>query len=298
MRFTSLAVLAALLLAAPLTQPFAQPTAARAVISHCQVYLIDDVDVSAQQTGSLVRMNVRQGDSVQEGQLLAQIDDRQAQLQKLAAELDRDAEQARADDDIEVRYAIKSHELAKVELQQDLEINRRSPGAVPRSEIRRKQLAENRAELAIDRSKLNMRIAQMTADVKNSAVMAAEDSILKRRVVAPFEGMIVDIHHKNAEWVDAGEPLLRVVRMDRLRVDGFVDGNLYNPSDVAHCAVTVEIQLAHGRKETFEGDVTYVSPIVSVGNKYRLQAEVANRTENGQPLLRQGMTATMVIHLR
>ena len=207
-------------------------------------------------------------------------------------------EQARADDDIEVQYAIKSYELAQAELQQDLDINRKSPGAVPENEIRRKQLAEHRAKLSIDRSRLDMKVARMTADVKNSLVMAAEDSILRRRIVAPFDGMVVDVYHDNAEWVDAGEPLLRVVRMDRLHVDGFLDGNLYNPTDVADCRVTVEIHLAQGRKETFDGRVIHVSPIVSVGNKVRLKAEVENRVERGQPLLRQGMTATMSIHLQ
>jgi multidrug efflux pump subunit AcrA (membrane-fusion protein) len=260
--------------------------------------LIDDVEVPAQQTGPLTMVGVRPGDAVQEGQHLAQIDDRQAQLQKLAAELERDAEQVRADDDIEVQYAIKSYELAKAELQQDLDINRKSPGAVPESEIRRKQLAEHRSKLAIDRSRLQMKIARMTADVKNSAVLAAEDSILRRRIVAPFDGVVVEVFQENSEWVDAGEPVVRIARMDRLHVDGFLDANQYNPSDVADCEVTVEIQLAQGRKETFAGRVVYVSPIVSVGNMVRLQAEVDNRLERNEPLLRQGMTATMIIHLR
>ena len=37
------------------------------------------------------------------------------------------------------------------------------------------------------------------------------------------------------------------------------------------------------------------SPLVTAGNKYRVRAEVVNRTEKGQWLLRPGMTAAMTI---
>jgi len=298
MQTTALIAIPVLALVGPWTQANGQPGPARTVLEHCRVYLIDDVEVPALEAGPLVTIHVRQGNHVQQGQPLAQIDDRQAQLQKLAAELERDAAQQRADDDIEVRYAIKSFELAEAELAQDIEINRKSPGSVPETEIRRKQLAKHRAELQIDRTQLDMKVAQITADVQNSLVLAADDSIRRRRIVAPFDGMVVEVLREAAEFVNAGEAVVRVVRMDRLRVDGFLDGNQYNPAEVANCAVTVEISLAQGRKGTFQGQVTHVSPLVQVGNQYRLEAEVSNRNEQGQPLLRPGMTATMVIHLR
>ena len=228
----------------------------------------------------------------------AQINNKQALLSKVAAELERDAAQTRADDDIEVRYSIKSFELAEAELNQDVEINRRSPGTVPTTEIRRKQLDRTRAELQIDRSRLDLKVAQMTADVQNAAVQAAEDSIQRRRIVAPFSGQVVQVYRQSNEWVDIGEPVLRVVQMDRLYVDGFISGTDYNVVDIADRPVTIEIALARGRKETFKGRVVFVNPIVQAGNHYRVRAEVENRQEKNQWLLNPGSTATMVIHLQ
>ena len=86
--------------------------------------------------------------------------------------------------------------------------------------------------------------------------------------------------------------------MDRLRVDGFLSGDEYNPTDIAGHRVTVEIPLANDRRERFEGEVVFVNPLVQAGNKYRIRAEVDNRFERNEPLLRPGMMATMVIHLR
>ena len=93
-------------------KPTSRP-AGQATLLHCQVLLLEDVEVPAQEAGALLAMNVKEGDFVQQGQLLGQIDDRQAQLQKEAALLERSVAQAKADDDIEVRYAQKSFELRR-----------------------------------------------------------------------------------------------------------------------------------------------------------------------------------------
>ena len=239
-------------------------------------------------------MNVKEGEIVQPGQLLAQIDDRQAQLQKEAAELERDAAQARADDDIDVRFAqVTRAGGGRIAAGHRHQSQVARFGAGKRG--RRKQLAEHRAELQIDRSELDRRIAQMTANVQNAAVRSAEESIRRRRIEAPFAGMVIDIFREAAEWVNAGEPVLRVVRMDRLRVDGFLDGAQFNPTDAARRPVVIAIQLAQNRVEQFTGEVVFVSPLVQAGNKYRVSAEVQNREELGQPLLRPGMSATMLI---
>jgi len=268
-----------------------------AAVHHCQIFFIEDIDVPAEEAGRLLKVDVEPGHVVVADQPLVQIDDRQPRLQKFAAELERDAARVRATDDIEVRYAVASFELADAELTQDMDINRKSPGVIPIAEIRRKRLARHRAELQIDRSKLDLKVAAMTAEVQTAAVQAAEESILRRRIVAPFDGTVIDVYKQTNEWVDVGEPVLRVVRLDRLRVDGFLDCSALNPAEVAERPVTVEVELARGRVERFAGRVIYVSPLVQAGNRCRIRAEVENRQENGHWLLRAGMNAHLVVEL-
>ncbi|HUG69447.1 MAG TPA: HlyD family efflux transporter periplasmic adaptor subunit [Pirellulaceae bacterium] len=288
----------ALAVSSPLLAADAPYDSNRAVLSHCQVLLINDVDVPAEEAGRLLTVNAKEGDYVEKDALVAQINNQQAILSKVAAELERDAAQTRADDDIEVQYSIKSFELAETELNNDVEINRRQPGSVPATEIRRKQLDRTRAELQIGRSRLDLKVAQMTADVQNAAVQAAEDSIQRRRIIAPFSGQVLQVYRQSNEWVNIGEPVVRVVQMNRLYVDGFISGADYNVVDIANRPVTVEIALARGRKEQFKGQVVFVNPIVQAGNRYRVRAEVENRQEKEQWLLNPGSTATMVIHLQ
>ena len=108
----TLSLLTALVVSAPPATAELRPAPAQAVMQSCQVFLIHTADVPALETGPLSAINVKDGDIVKRDDLLAQIDDRLAQLQKQSAESERIAAQAKADDDIDVRYAMKSLELA------------------------------------------------------------------------------------------------------------------------------------------------------------------------------------------
>jgi macrolide-specific efflux system membrane fusion protein len=275
-----------------------EPTAVKpGVIEHCQVFLIDDVQVPARESGALISLSVREGDRVQAGQPVAHIDDRQARYDQLAAELKRDVALAKADDDIEVRFARASLAVAEAELSQNQEINRRSPGSVSTAELRRLKLTRERAELQIIRNELEQKVAGMTADIERTAVAAATDDIQRRQIVAPFDGVVLELFKQSAEWVNAGEPVLRIIRLDRLRVEGFLHVQQLNPEEVLDRAVTVEIRRAHGQTLQLGGRVVYVSPLVQGGYKYRVRAEVQNRAQNGHWLAGPGMMATIHIHV-
>jgi macrolide-specific efflux system membrane fusion protein len=296
------ALIVTLVLAVPPVQPVALPSAppaaAREVqITHCLVSLIEDVEVPAREAGALTNVAVVEGEYVSRGQMLAQIDDRQPRLDKLAAELERDAALAKAQDDIEVRYSEAAHAVAIAELDRALAVDRKSPGGVTQQEIQKLQLAKRRDELQIERSKLEMRVAKLTADVHQAAVKSADDAVLRRQIVSPLDGVVVTILHEKGEWVAAGESVVQVIRIDRLRVEGFLSATEIAPEDVAGRPVAVDVQMAGGRNGRFAGKVVFISPLVKAGGKYRVWAEVENRSDAGSPLLRPGMTATMTIQL-
>lgn len=267
-------------------------------LTHCQIFFIRDVQVPAEETGPLVRVAAKEGIFVRQNQILAKIDDREAQLQRLSAELERDAAVARASDDIEVEYAIASHEVAEAELNRSLEINNRSPNSVTVAEISRQRLSKHRAQLQIDRSRLDLQVAKMTADVEQAEVQAAEQRIMKRQIVAPFDGVVLEVFRQSAEWINAGEPVVRLVQLDRLRVDAFMDASAFNAEDVIGKPVTVEAQRARGHIVQFHGTIVWVNPVVQPGHKYRVRAEVENRMDGESWLLGPGMPASMVIHWR
>lgn len=280
------------------TRPVAGPAVRQAQITHCLVSLLEDVQVPALEAGALTSVEVTEGQFVTSGQLLAKIDDRQSLLQKVAAELERDAAAAKASDDIEVRYSKSALDVANADLERALAIERRNAGAVTPQEVQKLRLAKRRDELQIDRSKLELHVAKMNADVHQAGVDAASEGVARRQIVSPIDGMVVTLHHERGEWLNIGEPVAQVVRVDRLRVEGFLNATEFSPTEIAGQSVLVEVALNNQQQARFTGTIVFISPLVQAGNKYRVRAEVENRSEKGQPLLRPGMTATMTIALQ
>jgi len=93
--------------------------------------------------------------------------------------------------------------------------------------------------------------------------------------------------------------VLRVVNMDNLRVEGFLNADVFAPEQVQDAKVTITVELAAGRKATFPGTIDYVSPLVEATGDYRVWAEVKNRPGGGKYpwLLRPGSEAEMWIEL-
>ena len=274
----------------------AAPSTRVARIWPCQVSLIHEVDIPAPETGLIVSMEVTSEQAVEQGQLLATIDSRQQELQRDASELERNAARTKAADDVEVRYAEASYEKASVELEDALAINKRNEGSVTQTRIRELRLEKERARLQIERSKLDLKVAGMTASVHDARLRLAEENVERRKIVAPFDGEVISVNAQPDEWVSAGDTVYRIIRLDRVRVEGLVSVKDFDPSEIHGRDVTVEVELARGKLAQFIGRVTHVNPIVK-SNLYRVRAEVENRQQDGFWLLQSGRDATMLIHL-
>ena len=272
-----------------------QPSAGVVQIPDCFIYLLEDVQVPALEAGAIKELTVTEGAVVRKGEPLAVLDDREPLVRKLKAELERDAALTKASDDVEIRFAQASLAYSTAELNRLLSIERKAQNTVSGTELEKAKLARQRDELQIEKAKLDLKVAKMTADVHQAEVDAVELALARREIISPVDGEVVTVFHERQEWVNAGEPVVQVVRMDRLRVEGFVLSSEVNVGEIAGGNVVVDVQLARGRQERFAGKVVFISPIVTSGGKYRVRAEVENRREQNQWLLRPGMSALMTI---
>jgi macrolide-specific efflux system membrane fusion protein len=269
-----------------------------AVLETCMVSVIQRADVPAQAPGQLVSITAREGVQVDEGAQLAQIDDSQA----AAIATLKAAEAARAEqeskNDVNVRYAEAAEGVAEADYQQVVEANKKVPGAIQATEVRLKYLEWQRATLQIEQAKFDMELAKKTVEARNAERTAADIDVARRKVTAPFSGMVVELHKQQGEWASAGEPILHLVRLDRLRVEGWVKAAELGPSEVDGKSVQVEVRLERDRTATFEGTIVFVDPFVQQPTgTYKVWAEVENRRENGHFVLRPGHKVKMKIQI-
>jgi multidrug efflux pump subunit AcrA (membrane-fusion protein) len=268
------------------------------VLERCLVSLVDEAKLSAGEAGLLVEVAVKPGDRVTAGQVIARINDDQPQMAKLRAKAEYDQAVAKAGSDVDVRYSQKAQAVSQKAYEKAEQSHKAVQGSVTDVERDRLRLEWEKSGLQIEQAQLERQLADLAAKVKEAEVEAAEIEIRRRLVTAPLDGEVVDVQGNAGEWMQVGAPLAHIVRTDKLRVEGYVDAGKWDPDQVRGRPVTVVVPLANGRSETFEGRISFVSPLVESGGDYRVYAEVANRRFAGSSewLLRAGQTATMTIH--
>jgi multidrug efflux pump subunit AcrA (membrane-fusion protein) len=289
---------------APLSAPPANPapgaasaTPASVTIDHCEVRLDQEAQVPAQEAGVLTKITVREGDQVQLNAPLALIDDAQVQKQRKNALAEYNGAAAKANSDIDVRYATAAYEVAKFEYLRCQDANKKTPLAFSDVEMAEKKFAADKANLAIEQADKQHVVDGFTGEAKQAELELADESLKRRQITSPVEGVVQRIYAHLGEWVKPGDTVVRVICMDHLRVEGRLDTDKYSPGDVVDHPVVVQVQLANGRQVQVPGKVVYVDPEIH-GDQYDVRAEVDNRKEGGQWLLRPGSTATMTIQLK
>jgi multidrug efflux pump subunit AcrA (membrane-fusion protein) len=287
--------------ALPVAEP-ARPVPAAAAdpagpvrLEHCLVSLIDDVEIPAPRAGVLTSAKVKEGDYAEKGTLLAQIDDEEAVFDGRSARADAEAAKAKAENLLDTEYAAAEHATRTTEYRMALEANQKQANSIALIELERCRLAAEQARIKISVAGYERRLRAVEAESFEAKARRAEADVLRRRLTAPVAGEIVEIFHRPGEWVEPGKPVLRIVRLDRLRVEGFVAFAEHSPERLFDRPVEIDARFTGGRVETFTGKVTFVSPLVQPGGEYRVWAEVENRRTGPHWLLRPGQIVDMRI---
>jgi len=267
-------------------------------LPNCLLSLDEEAQIPAQESGRLTKIPVREGQSVSAGDLLAQIDDDIPRMQYNVAYYKLKVAEKEALDDINIRYAEAAAKVAEADYKQALEANAKVPGTVPQAEVRQRLLKLREMELSIEKAQKDMAIAVLQKQVSEAELHANKVNLERRKLTAPLDAVVVELARHEGEWVQAGEPVMRLVRVDRLRVEGFLNAKDFRASEIQNRPVTVVVALARGGRETIQGRIVYVKPLVEAGGDFLVRAEIQNRKENDAWGLSPGMNADMTIHLK
>ena len=290
----SLITTAALLLAAPADQPTITPS--EPILDDCQIHSIHDLPVPASDAGVLIKLDVDAGAAVSKGATLGTIDDREAQAAYKVKQLEYQIAKQKAESDVEIRHAKKQASVNEEAYRKFEYINKNQPGAVTQIDLLRHKFEWEKALLTIEKNQEDAKAAQLTAESKKAEADAALVALERRTLLAPFDGVVVKTYIQVGEWVQLGDPVVQLVRIDRLRVHGDVDASKWRRADIEDRNVTVDVTLPRGREVKVPGKIVFVSPVVGVGSKLPVYAEIETPMEGGRPLIYAGMTARMTIH--
>jgi macrolide-specific efflux system membrane fusion protein len=251
--------------------------------------LLEEAEVPAQEAGVAVKLAVQEGQRVKRGQLLAQIDDQVARLAEQAADAQFKIAQAEATNDIRIRFAQKALEVSEAELRRSTESIERFAKSVSQSQLDVERLTVQKNRLESEQAEHDHQVALLEMNAKENELSAARQQVARRRIVAPFDGVIVQIYVHPGEWVEPGQRALRIVNVGRLKAEGFI------PAERAMSVKSgqeAKLAVALSGEQTLAktGAIVFVSPEVDpITGQVRVWAEIDNRDGS----LRPGQAAQM-----
>jgi HlyD family secretion protein len=207
------------------------------------------VDISADITGRITRIGVREGDFVQKGQFLLQIDPTiyQANLQRAQAAMSQaeaGAVQARATRDQSARALTRTKEL-----------HEQNPNLISQEQLEQAQTASDIADA-------NLTASQHLVEQSRAGLQEARDQLAKTHLVAPMAGRVTRLAVEEGEVAVPGTfsretgLLLTISDLSVIQTKVQVD-----ETDVVrlHLGDSVEVTIDAFPDTTFIGRVTKVS---------------------------------------
>ncbi len=230
--------------AVPIRSATVQPGTIRSIVStNGKVEPLQSFEAHAPVGTTVKKLLVREGDHVNQGQLMVQLDDADARSQaaKALAQIrssEADVSAIQSGGNREEVLTLEA-QLAKTQTQRDaaqrnVEALRRlqqqgaaSPGEVKAAE---NQLAGAEADLKFlqqkqkDRySKPEVARVQAQENEAQSAYAAAEDILSKLNVRAPFDGIVYSLPARQGGYVNPGDLILQEADLSKVLVRSFVD---------------------------------------------------------------------------
>jgi len=251
---------------------------------------LQEAEVSAQQTGLLLKLVVAEGESVRAGQVLASLDDQEVKLDVARARLEHARAEAEASNEVQIKYAEKSLDVARAELARSRESIDKFAKSISQSQLDVERLTVDKIVLERQQAEHELKLKRFGVQLQQNELDAARLRLQQHQLRAPFAGIVVLVRGRIGEWVEVGVPVLRLVAVDKLRAEGFLQVGQAT-ADLVGRPVQIEFGSAAKRVQV-TGILRFVSPEMDpVTKQVRIWAEVPN----ADGLLRPGQQGTLEI---
>jgi len=260
-------------------------------VSRGQITIIQDVHVPALETGVISAINVRPGQRVETGELLGILNDTEARLELKRVDIEAAIARQRAGSSIHIEVATKAFQVARADLRRGEDAVARYTKALSMTEMDRLKFSAEQAELAIEQAREAQQAAGFELELKQNEIEIARRKLQRHQFVSPLTGVVADVNLEESEWVESGTPVFRVLRLDRLRCEGFISVSQAAAVSVGQ-PVSISVRVTEKKLIKVDGTLAYISHEI---DKFKKDVRVAAEFENVKLAIRQGMPAEMKI---
>ena len=248
-----------------------------------------EVTVSAKSTGELEMFNIAEGQTLEAGIQVGNIDITQLTLKKnelatassqLAANKEQMRSNRRATDskqlDLQKQVASLKQQIANAKRERQRFAELVKDGAVPRKQLddinyqisvlekqlsaTTEQLAATNRSLAEQSAGIDAQISGIEAQQQGINVQQAQldDQIANATVRTPIRGTVLEKYVEQGEFVSVGKPLFKMADVDNMFIRAYVTSvQLQNIKVGQACKVFADY--GDGKKKTYDGTVSWIS---------------------------------------
>ena len=178
----------------------------------CVIEPFETIELATSDDGVLLEVAVERGDRIEKGQLLARLDssveEAEVQLAKVRASSDAAVESSRA------RLAFQKAR------------HKRNKDLAGQNMISLEELEE--IETEVELAEHDLRQAKVNKQLERLELDRAINVLERRTILAPFDGVVMEKLLNAGEFADGDTKVLRVARMDPLRVQARLPAALYS----------------------------------------------------------------------
>ena len=260
-------------------------------LESARTQILESVDSPAQRSGVLGAVAVREGQTVKKGEQLGKILDDGSQLKYERARYEYAMAQQKSKDKTLVKYASKSLEVTRAELSRSEKANQSVALAVSDTELDHLRLVVSKAEFEVEKSLIEFEVAKLNERLREVDLKETKFELSKHVILSPIDGQVAVVNQRAGEWIETGQPVFRIVRIDRLRVEGWL--SVEEAVQIkAGQAAEVTIEIPNREAINKQGEVAFVSLEANpVDRKIRVWVEIDNQDQS----LRPGLRAEVVI---
>ena len=259
--------------------------------------LLDRISVSSPVEGVIKTVAGRVGSPVSEGDLLIQLDTDRRRLQLRARENEFRALKIKSENDSREKTGEAREQSARVNLEKLQEVTNRYRIAVPALEMAR---AESQLkEATIEKMGARQQASQFKFEARASfdQMNLLKYDLAKSSINAPYDGTIARIDKHPGEFVQPGETIAELYRMDRLSGVVLINRDQLAPEEAIGVTGRLEIE-NNDQSFSYEISIVRILPRMDIDGKYRAFVEFNNeQTPDGKWRLFPGMTGKATFSL-
>ncbi|WP_205512702.1 HlyD family secretion protein [Longitalea arenae] len=236
---------------------------------------VDEVIVSAEQTGKILSFNVFEGQTIPREQVVGIIDAENLSLQKEQMQASIEALQERTysvqpqikllEEQLAVQQSqLKNllHERTRIEnlLKQDAATGKQLDDITSQIEVLQKQMGVTRQQINVQRTNTNTQNRSVLSEKKplEKRVAQLSEQIDKAKIINPVDGTVITKYAEAGEVTAAGKALYKIANLDTLTLRAYITGTQL-PQIKLNQSVKVMIDSGAKAYREYPGTITWIS---------------------------------------